>query len=210
MKKVLLMGDSIRGGYDKSVKASLEGKAEVCYPSDSGRFAAYTLRILSDTKEQLKLDKVDVIHWNAGLWDCLRQFGEEPNTPIEMYEYFIDRVCKRIKFLFPDAKVVFATSTKVLEHRLNKNVFCRYNSEIDVYNEVAVKVVKKYGFFVNDLNAVSKSLPEEAHSDAVHYYTSMGTKAFTMQVINSIKPHLGIEEEIEYKEILHGTKAHGF
>ena len=209
MKKVLLLGDSIRGGYAMSVKASLEGRAEVVYPSDSGRFAAYTLRIISDVRDQFK-EKIDVIHWNAGLWDCLRQFGDEPNTPIEMYEYFIDRVCARMKFLFPEAKIVFATSTKVLEERLNKKLFCRYNSEIDAYNEVAVKVVKKHGFFVDDLNAVSKQLPEEAHSDGVHYYTSMGTKAFTMQVIESIKPFLDIDGEIEYKEILHGTKAHGF
>ncbi len=210
MKKVLLLGDSIRGGYAMSVKASLEGKAEVVYPADSARFAAYTLRTLSDDRDHYKGEQIDVIHWNCGLWDCLRQFGEEPNTPIDVYEYFIDRICTRMKFLFPEAKIVFATSTKVLEHRLNKNIFCRYNSEIDAYNEVAVRVVKKHGFLVDDLNAVSKALPEEAHSDGVHYYTSMGTKAFTMQVIESIKPLLNIEEEIEYKEVLHSSAVHGF
>lgn len=210
MKKVLLLGDSIRGGYAMSVKASLEGKAEVYYPTDSGRFAAYTLRTLSDFKEQLKLDSVDVIHWNAGLWDCLRQFGEEPNTPIEMYEYFIDRVCQRMKFLFPQAKVVFATSTSVLEEKLNKKVFCRYNSEIEAYNRVAVKVVNKYGFMINDLYSLSVTLGEDAHSDPVHYYTSKGTKAFTMQVIDSIKPLLDIDEDIEYKEVLRQEKPHGF
>lgn len=209
MKKVLLLGDSIRGGYAMSVKASLEGIADVVYPADSGRFAAYTLRMISDVRDEFK-DKIDVIHWNAGLWDCLRQFGDEPNTPIDVYEYFIDRVCSRMKLLFPEAKIVFATSTKVLEERLNKKIFCRYNCEIDAYNEVAVKVVKKHGFYVNDLNAVSKELPEQAHSDGVHYYTSMGTKAFTMQVINSIKPLLDIDEEIEYKEVLHKNAVHGF
>ncbi|MBR2043881.1 MAG: SGNH/GDSL hydrolase family protein [Clostridia bacterium] len=209
MKKLLLLGDSIRGGYAMSVKASLEGKAEVVYPTDSGRFAAYTLRMISDVRNEFK-ENIDVIHWNAGLWDCLRQFEEEPNTPIEMYEYFIDRICQRMRMLFPESTIVFATSTKVLEERLNKKVFCRYNAEIDAYNEVAVKVVKKYGFFVDDLNAVSKELPKEAHSDGVHYYTSMGTKAFTMQVINSVKPHLGIEEDIEYKEVLHKSAVHGF
>ena len=42
-------------------------------------------------------DDVDLVHWNAGLWDCIRQFGEEPNMPIEFYKYFIDRISVRIK-----------------------------------------------------------------------------------------------------------------
>ena len=44
MKKVLLLGDSIRMGYDDYVKELLEGECEVIYdPDDNGRFAAYTL-----------------------------------------------------------------------------------------------------------------------------------------------------------------------
>lgn len=44
MKKVLLLGDSIRMGYDDYVKELLDGKCEVIYDhDDNGRFAAYTL-----------------------------------------------------------------------------------------------------------------------------------------------------------------------
>ena len=44
MKKVLLLGDSIRMGYDDYVKEALDGKCEVVYDAeDNGRFAAYTL-----------------------------------------------------------------------------------------------------------------------------------------------------------------------
>ena len=44
MKKVLLLGDSIRMGYDDYVKEELDGKCEVVYDAeDNGRFAAYTL-----------------------------------------------------------------------------------------------------------------------------------------------------------------------
>ena len=32
MKKIVLIGDSIRMGYDKYVKMALEGVAEVYYP----------------------------------------------------------------------------------------------------------------------------------------------------------------------------------
>lgn len=49
---------------------------------------------------------------------------------------------------------------------MDKN-FKRYNEEIEAYNEAAVGIVKKYGFQVNDLYAVSKNLPAQARSDAL-------------------------------------------
>ena len=209
MKNVLLIGDSIRIGYDKAVKKSLEGRANVVFPDDNCRFAAYVLRYLHTYKELAEGGQVDVLHWNAGLWDCLHLFGEEPQTPIEVYSYYIDRICQRIKMLFPNAAVVFGTSTRVQEEKLT-GIFKRYNEEIARYNEAAVAVVKKYGFAVDDLYAVSGALPEEAHSDPVHYYTPIGTEAFTNQVLSYIVPLLGIEDQITYKEELHTDAPIGF
>lgn len=208
VKNVLLIGDSIRMGYDKAVKSTLEGKANVYFPDENCRFAAYVLRCIHEYKGLIENGTVDVLHWNAGLWDCLRLFEEDPHTPIDIYAYYIERICVRIKKIFPDAKVVFATSTKVLSEKMSKN-FKRYNEEIEKYNEAAVAVVIKYGFAVNDLYALSKTLPEEAHSDAVHYYTPAGTKAFTDAVLASIVPMLGIDDEIIYKEALYTDKPIG-
>lgn len=208
MKNVLLLGDSIRAGYDKSVKATLDGKANVYFPDDNCRFASYLLRYIHEYKSLIKDGKVDVIHWNAGLWDCLRLFGEEPHTPIEVYEYYIDRICQRIKKLFPDAAVIFATSTRVQSEKMSAN-FKRYNEDIEKYNEVAVSVVKKYGFSVDDLYALSASLPDTAHSDAVHYYTPIGTKAFTDKVLSNIAPFLDIGTDFGYKEELYTDEPVG-
>ena len=202
MKNVLLIGDSIRVGYDKSVKETLKDEFNVCFPEDNCRFASYVLRHLHEYAQVFEGQQIDVIHWNAGLWDSLRLFEEEPHTPIEIYSYYIERICKRIQKLFPEAKVIFATSTSVQSELMDKN-FKRYNEEIEAYNEAAVGIVKKYGFQVNDLYAVSKNLPAQAHSDAVHYYTSMGTKAFTEQVVNSILSAVGSTEEYEYKECMY-------
>ena len=149
MKNLLLIGDSIRVGYDKSVKKSLEGKANVIFPEENCRFAAYVLRNFHEYFGELKGSEIDVIHWNAGLWDCLRLFEEEPQTPIEIYAYYIERICARIKKLCPNAKVIFATSTRVLSEKMVKN-FKRYNEDIEKYNDVAASIVKKYGFEVND------------------------------------------------------------
>jgi len=73
---------------------------------------------------------------------------------------------------------------------------------IKVNASYAVAIVKKYGFAVNDLYAVSAALPEEAHSDATHYNTSLGTEAFTKQVLSYVVPALGITEEVHYQEVL--------
>ena len=202
MKNVLLVGDSIRRGYDQSVKKSLEGYANVYFPDENCRFASFVLRYLHEYKALAPEGKVDVLHWNAGLWDCLRLFEEEPHTPIDVYAYYIERICIRIKKLFPDAKVIFATCTRVQSEKMAVD-FKRYNEEIEKYNEAALAVVKKYGFAINDLYAVSESLPEEAHSDAVHYYTSMGTEAYTKAVLSRLIPALEIDDEITYKEALY-------
>jgi hypothetical protein len=208
MKNLLLIGDSIRMGYDKSVKRSLDGKANVIFPSENCRFASYVLRYFHEYFDGVKGEDIDVIHWNAGLWDCLRLFEEEPHTPIEVYAYYIERICLRIKKLCPNAQVIFATSTAVISEKMSKD-FKRYNAEIEKYNEVAVSVVTKYGFAVNDLYAVSVSLPEAAHSDAVHYYTSMGTEAFTKKVLSFVAPALDINEPIEYCEDMYVKKPIG-
>ena len=202
MKNVLLIGDSIRVGYDKSVKKSLEGMANVYFPEENCRFASYVLRYLHEYKELVPEGRVDVLHWNAGLWDSLRLFEEEPHTPIDVYEYYIDRICSRIKKLFPEAKVIFATSTSVISEAMSKD-FKRYNEEIAAYNDRAVAVVKKYGFEVNDLFATSLAMPAEAHTEAVHYYTPLGTRIFTEQVLEYLAPALGITEKIPYREVLH-------
>ena len=208
MKNLLLVGDSIRMGYDKSVKKTLEGKVNVIFPAENCRFASYLLRSFHDYLGDIKGEDIDVVHWNAGLWDCLRLFEEEPHTPLDVYAYYIERLCVRIKKICPNAKVIFATSTKVLSEKMSKD-FKRYNEDIEKYNETAVKVVEKYGFMVNDLYAVSASLPEEAHSDAVHYYTPQGTEAFTNKVLSVVAPALDLDSIPVYKEDMYTDKPIG-
>ena len=84
-----------------------------------------------------------------------------------------------------------------------------YDEEIEEYNHIAVNIVKKYGFAVNDLYSLSAKLGEAAHSDPVHYYTSAGTEAFTNQVLSHIAPLLGIDEEIVYQEKLYTDEPIG-
>ena len=182
MKNVFLIGDSIRHGsyvqtldsnlspgYGVFVQKLLEGKANVYSPDENSRWAQYTLRFLHKwAKDVPDPEKVDVVHWNNGLWDAVRLFGDEPLTPIEFYELMLPRVYNRIKLLFPNAKVIFATSTAVIEE-MSRPQFTRRNEDIRAYNEVAKKVMAKLGVEVLDLYAVTENWGPDMHSDWVHF-----------------------------------------
>ena len=209
MKKIVLIGDSIRAGYDKQVKQALAGEVEVLFSKDSGRFAQYVLRAVSDwKKEEGWGDDIDLVHWNAGLWDVLRLFGDEPLTPPEMYADMIRRIDKRLRFLFPRAKMVFATSTKVLEERYGKN-FTRYNREIEQYNEIARTALRDTDTVISDLYAFTATLPVAFYSDMTHLYTKEGTEAMTNQVLSVVCDTLGIEKKTYDAGDYFTDKPHG-
>ena len=192
MKKVVLIGDSIRMGYDKYVKDALSGVAEVYYPSENCRFAEYVLRYFHVWKEEGHWPHdVDLVHWNAGLWDVLELFGDGPMTSISYYSEAIARIDKRIRMLYPNAKVVFATSTPVIEEKFDVNAK-RYNATIKKYNEAAVNALASSDTIINDLYSLADGFPEEYHSDATHFSTDKGRELIGGKVISVICRELGI------------------
>lgn len=174
MKKIYLIGDSIRygglniHGYGEYVKEKLGGIAEVYAPDDNCRFAQYTLRYLYDWTNGVDAENIDIVHWNNGLWDVLRLHGDEPLTPIDVYVDFLERVYKKLTLLFPNAKIIFALSTPVIEAWGNPQ-FMRYNKEICEYNNAAKKLMDKLGVKVNDLYSVAADFGEKYRADWVHY-----------------------------------------
>ncbi|MBN2640255.1 MAG: hypothetical protein JXR78_01240 [Victivallales bacterium] len=212
MKKVLLLGDSIRMDYCGFVREKLQGVAEVYYPEENGRFAQYTLRGLQDWKGLLKLDDADVVHWNNGLWDVGHLgtgmgfeaegktvnvpktdgatplfFEEDALTPPDFYAYMLDRIYKRISFLFPSAKIIFALTTPVKEEQISW--LYRSNREIHQYNDIARKVLSKYGVSFNDLNTFAAQNCSELHRDWVHFGNE-GSCLIAGEVAKVIKQYL--------------------
>ncbi len=207
--KIILLGDSIRMGYCGFVRELLIGKAEVFYPAENGRFLQYTLRQLQDWKNEWNLsgNEVDIVHWNNGLWDLShlgngysgeaeaatasiasgnRTYEEEVFTPPEMYEYLLKRVHKRIRQLFPRAKVVFASTTPVLEDQPPPAV-CRNNAEIRAYNDIARKVLLPEGVLFNDLYPFADKELKHLHSDWVHY-SAEGSSRLAEKVVEFLSP----------------------
>ncbi|MBE7042923.1 MAG: hypothetical protein E7399_05455 [Ruminococcaceae bacterium] len=203
MKKILLIGDSIRMGYDKYVEMAFENRAKVYYPSENCRFTSYIIRNLYDWKNQLECgDDVDLVHWNAGLWDDLVMIDQKPLISLDVYKENIERICTIIKLLFPKASMIFATSTPVQEELFTFHK--RYNRDTECYNEAACAIVKNHGGEINDLYTLMKQAPTEYHSDLTHYYTKEGTELITNQVIKCIEENLAIKgRSLDYDQLFH-------
>lgn len=201
MNKVFLIGDSIRMGYDKYVKMAFEDVAEVIYPNENCRFASYVLRYLNMWKQSMEFgDDIDLVHWNAGLWDCLRMIDGKPHTDIKVYGDYIERICECMPHYFPNAKFIFATSTPVQEHLFGD--LKRYNKDVEEYNRVACETVAKYGHSVNDLYPLVADMPVEYYSDLTHLYTKNGTKLLTDAVVSSVEDVLSIKaKKLDYDEL---------
>jgi hypothetical protein len=193
MKNLLLLGDSIRKGYDSFVQEKLAGRMNVYFSEDNGRFAQYTLRALNNWVGELSLPEIHLVHWNNGLWDVVHmnanptgidgeadgetispenvpnecRFDKDPLTPPEMYRYMLGRVLTRIHQLFPKAEVVFATTTPVIEEQ--SNWAYRSNAEIDAYNQIAREVLVPRGVRINELGEYARKNCHHLHRDWVHY-----------------------------------------
>ena len=161
MKKVVLLGDSIRLiGYGKSVAERLSDEFEVWQPDDNCRFARYTLRGLWEWKDDIR--GADIIHWNNGLWDTCSIFGDGEFTPIDEYVSTMLRLGRLLKERAHT--VIFATTTPVKpENKHNTNEI------IEAYNNALVPKLREIGIVINDLyTPISQDVYKYICEDMIH------------------------------------------
>lgn len=156
MKKVLLLGDSIRMGYDEYVKEILSDEFEVIYDDyDNGRFAAYTLWQANQFFKNY--GKFDVVHFNNGYWDMnIETPMKEAMHPADEYVHFLGRILEQIRN--NGAVPVFATTTPILSAEAAAEITVdgitgfKYDNEwVKEYNAAAVSFMKNENVAVNDL-----------------------------------------------------------
>ena len=196
MKKIILLGDSTREGYDKYVREQLDGVAEVLFPQENCQFALYLFRHLQDWQRNGSWgNDADLVHWNAGLWDALHLLRQEPLSDPEDYAKTIRRIDSRIRFMFPKAKVVFATNTLGIDERYDSDINYRLNAEIEEYNRYALAALEGTGTIIDDLCEVSRTMPREYYIDAVHMYEPEGRRRMGEAVLSCVCPLVGIEKQ---------------
>jgi len=188
LPRILLIGDSICGGYHKEVIRQLKDKAVVV--KNNGN-AQWTGTGLEKIDEWLGDGDWDIIHFNWGLWDIYGwRFYDEDRSP-EAYAQRLDQLVTRMKKT--GAKLIWATTTPVCPGP-EATMLKRWNKESVItpdqqaaYRKAALEVMEKHGVEVNDL--YSYILPDlEKYSpdpDNVHF-TGSGSGHLAQKVTRTL------------------------
>jgi hypothetical protein len=190
---VLIIGDSISIGYFPYVKKVLGDRANVIHnPGNAGN----TGLGLEKLNEWLGTTKWDIIHFNWGLHDlCYRSpqskvqgnrdkiNGKITYTP-EEYGKNLEELVVRLKKT--GARLIFATTTYVPEGEAG-----RFAKDVKIYNEVALKIMKRHNILVNDLGEGSQVIHEKyGLPDGNVHYTAKGSELLAEPVVKYITKNL--------------------
>lgn len=194
MKKVLLLGDSIRMGYDDYIKEILQDKCEVYYDdNDNGRFAAYTLWQANQFFRHY--GTFDVVHWNNGYWDMnIESPMVEAIHPVEEYIHFLKRIIAEIRR--NGAEIIFATTTPILEKgsamdNTGTGVKINYNNDwVIQYNDAAKKLMLEENITVNDLYTLMLKDKNYYKCEDLLHLTEEGSRVCAKQAARLIEEKL--------------------
>ncbi len=151
IKTVILIGDSIRLGYQAVVQQQLAGTAEVWGPEMNG---GDSRKILDHLDAWVIARRPDLVHINGGLHDIKTPFDSDARAvPLPQYQANVREIFTRIR-RNTTAAVIWATTTPVnyAWHHANKD-FDRFEADVDAYNAAAVAVAREFDVPVNDLHA---------------------------------------------------------
>ena len=188
-KTVLLLGDSLMLDYAPVVEQLLADGMDVVWPKESCRYTQYTYTNLEQW-QGLCPDpmQVGMVYWNNGQWDAAR-WGCDPeplNNPA-IYARMLVRIAFRLRELFPNAKIVFATTTP-----MNPDAgFAaqRATAEITAYNRAAIGALRPYGIWVDDLFDWMIRYPPAVFRDHCHL-TEEGNAMLSNRVADFIRWYL--------------------
>ncbi len=187
--KVVLIGDSIRLGYQETVRRELTGLAEVWAPEENGETSR---NVLAHLPEWVLSQGPTMVHLNCGLHDVKRA----PDTnallvPLEEYRANVRQLLEQVRQGTP-ATVIWATTTPVNEawHQAQKS-FARFNADIRAYNAAAVAIAQALGLPVDDLFTVVMDAGRDRYlsADGVHF-TDEGYELLGKVVADVIKKAL--------------------
>ena len=151
MVKVILLGDSIRMGYQPVVARKLGKSAEVWGPQENVRDSS---RLLANLEEWALERDPDVIHFNCGMHDLKFQDGAY-QVPIEEYVRNLKTIVTRLREE-TEARLIWASTTPVDDevHRRRDPGYSRTDADAVRYNKAALSIMQKAGVEVNDLYEV--------------------------------------------------------
>ncbi len=191
LPNVLLIGDSIAGGYLGGVQSRLKGVAHV----ERGNSGGTTQNGLESIERILGNRDWDVIHFNWGLHDMTWQRRMKPEERgSEAYATRLEKLISRLRET--DAKLVWATTTPwpennyaYFEQRFGEKLV--YSpAEEKKWSDAALAVIQKHQIPVNDLHTLLKpGLETYQKTDDVHF-TRDGNRAMAEQIAKVVRAML--------------------
>ena len=189
METVVLIGDSIRMGYENTVRQKLQGLAEVRGPKDNGGNSSNVLSHLDEWAISLG---PDVVHINCGLHDLKKEPGQAARAvPLGQYRANVRQILARLR-TETDAVLLWASTTPVNEelHHENKP-FDRLERDVISYNRTAAEIADELDVPVDDLfECMSRAGPEEYLTDDGVHFTAEGYAVLGTAVAEFIRPYL--------------------
>ncbi len=180
---VMLVGDSIRMGYQDYLRHALRDLAEVSAPDEN---CENSRKVLARLSSWIGNRRPDLIHVNCGLHDLRREFGASQNAvPLDEYAANVRAILTQAAA--QSSRVVWATTTPVnyAWHHANKE-FDRFEEDVAAYNRAALAVAGELGLAVDDLGAAITAAGRDRLllPDGVHYleegYALLGRTAAAM------------------------------
>ena len=207
MKNVILIGDSIRLGYQARVAELLGVGVKVYAPEENCRYTKFTLWGMFAWMSDWNISKMDVIHWNTGIWDLHRCTADgEVFAPLPEYLETNRRLAIQMESYCD--RLIWATTIpggRELDEQKRTNylvgeqghpeVFlCDYtdvwNADIARYNAECSKMLRGRGIVINDLYSVIAGRTDELiGGDGVHPNAD-GYEALAQQVAAKIREML--------------------
>lgn len=179
MKKILLLGDSIRLNYAPYVYRKLSDRAQICSPEDNGRFAKYTLHELPGWLRTFGTP--DIVHWNNGLWDLHHYNGKKPLTGLSDYVKDLERILELLEET--GAHILFADCTPVRGENPDWD-----NEEIVTYNGAALRLMERRSIPVNPLHRLIAGQEARYIDDDLIHLNRLGIRVIGDAVVSALEP----------------------
>ena len=178
LPRVLLIGDSITGGYGQQVADSLNGKASVARLTTSKSIGDPAL--LAEVTLVLDQCRFDAVHFNNGLhgWG----YSEDE------YQKHFPELVATIRRHAPMAKLIWGTTTPMRQSG-KLDVIAEGTKRVQARYKIAEGIVTKAGIAVDDLYGLVKDHAEYWSGDGVHF-NGRGIAVQAKQVAKRIMENL--------------------
>ncbi len=179
MKKVLLIGDSIRQSYQPHVEELLKDVAVVVGPEDNCKFAKYTTWYIKAWFDELGTP--DAIHWNNGIWDAYTQ-NAEIGVFTTLEDYVRDLARTLVEMRKVCSSIVWASTTPVDDRFAFLD-----NATVDRYNAAAAGLMNRNGIPIHDLNAVLRDPRGDFFAEDHLHLSEKGRRACARSVADAVR-----------------------